>query len=161
MRIPINLASEPFRHDRPMLVASGVCAVLLAGLLGVLVFLIAADRARQGDSRQQVNRLNRELAALSSEQAQLDATLRQPANASILERSLLLNTLVERKSVSWTRIFADLEAVMPPNVRLIQVRLPQIDSRNQVLLDMVFSQAIANVAAFRSGDLAQFGPAVG
>ena len=26
---------------------------------------------------------------------------------------------------------------MPPNVRLIQVRLPQIDSRNQVLLDMV------------------------
>jgi hypothetical protein len=26
---------------------------------------------------------------------------------------------------------------MPTNVRLIQVRLPQIDSRNQVLLDMV------------------------
>jgi Tfp pilus assembly protein PilN len=137
VRIPINLASEPFRRDRPMLLASGACALLLAGLLGVLVYWIAADRARQGDTRQQVNRLNQELSAISAEQAKLDATLRQPANASILERSLLLNTLVERKSVSWTKIFADLEAVMPPNVRLIQVRLPQIDSRNQVLLDMV------------------------
>ena len=70
-----------------------------------------------------MDQLNQELTAISTEQARLDATLRQPANASILERSLLLNTLVERKSVSWTRIFADLEAVMPPNVRLIQVRL--------------------------------------
>ena len=29
MRIPINLSSEPFRRDRPMLVASAACAVLL------------------------------------------------------------------------------------------------------------------------------------
>ena len=137
MRIPINLASDPFRRDRPLLVASGVGAVLLTALLGSLLYLIAADRNRMGDSRAQVDRLNQELVTLSAEQAKLDLTLRQPANASVLERSLLLNTLVERKSVSWTRIFADLEGVMPANVRLIQVRLPQINSRNEVLLDMV------------------------
>ena len=33
MRIPVNLLSEPFRRDRPMLVASTACAVILAGLL--------------------------------------------------------------------------------------------------------------------------------
>ena len=137
VRIPINLASEPFRKDRPMLVASGLCAVVLTGLLGVLVYLIVADRGRLGDTRGQVARLNQELAGMAAEQSKLDLTLRQPANASVLERSLLLNTLVERKSVSWTRIFADLEGVMPANVRLIQVRLPQINSRNEVLLDMV------------------------
>jgi Tfp pilus assembly protein PilN len=137
VRIPINLASDPFRRDRPMLVGAGVCAALLVVLLNGLVYLIAADRARLGDTRARVIRLNQELATISAEQARLDATLRQPANASVLERSLLLNTLVERKSVSWTKIFADLEAVMPANVRLIQVRLPQINSRNQVLLDMV------------------------
>lgn len=120
-----------------MLVASALCAAVLTGLLGVLVYLIIADRSRLGDTRAQVVRLNQELAAMSAEQSKLDLTLRQPANASVLERSLLLNTLVERKSVSWTRIFADLEGVMPANVRLIQVRLPQINSRNEVLLDMV------------------------
>ena len=55
----------------------------------------------------------------------------------MLERSLLLNTLLERKSISWTKIFADLESVLPPNVKLISVRLPQINSQNEVLLDMV------------------------
>jgi type IV pilus assembly protein PilN len=48
-----------------------------------------------------------------------------------------LNTLIERKAISWTRIFADLEKVMPYNVQLVQVRLPEVDSQNQVLLDMV------------------------
>jgi hypothetical protein len=137
MRVPINLASEPFRKDRPILVASVACSALLAALLAVLVYLIVADRARMGDTRAQVNRLNNELRAVSTEQAGLEATLRQPNNAFVIEQNLLLNTLVERKSVSWTRVFADLEGVMPLNVRLIQVRLPQIDTRNQVLLDMV------------------------
>ncbi len=55
----------------------------------------------------------------------------------MLERSLFLNTLIERKAISWTKIFADLEKVMPYNVRLVSVRLPEVDSNNQVLLDMV------------------------
>jgi type IV pilus assembly protein PilN len=137
VRLPINLSSEPFRRDRPMLVASGVCTVLLAALLGVQTFVIVSERAQVKDSRVAVDQMNAQLRAINAEQSQLDQTLRQPANAEVLQRSLLLNTLVERKSVSWTRIFADLESVMPHNVRLIQVRLPQINSRNAVLLDMV------------------------
>lgn len=54
----------------------------------------------------------------------------------VLERSLLLNSLIQRKSISWTRLFADIEGVKPDNVRLIQVRLPQINTRNEVTLDM-------------------------
>ena len=57
-------------------------------------------------------------------------------NAEVLERSLLLNSLIQRKSISWTKLFADIEGVKPDNVRLIQVRLPQINSRNEVTLDM-------------------------
>jgi type IV pilus assembly protein PilN len=137
MRVPINLASEPFRRDRPVVVASAAGSVLLAGLLAMLVYVVAAERGRAGDTRAVVERLSNEVRTLAVEQAKLDAVLRQPDNASVLERSLLLNTLVDRKSVSWTRIFSDLEGVLPPNVRVIQVRLPQIDARNQVLLDMV------------------------
>jgi type IV pilus assembly protein PilN len=136
MRIPINLASEPFRRDRPILVASGACAIALIALLGILVYLIMGERRDAHDSRIAVAKLNDQIRAINVEQAKLDQTLRQPANAQVLERSLLLNTLVQRKSISWTKIFADLESVMPSNVRLIQVRLPQITSRSEVLLDM-------------------------
>lgn len=120
-----------------MLVASAVCAVLLAALLGVLVFLAVTEHGRMRETRVAVDRLNRQLQTMAAEQAKLDAVLRQPANAAVLERSLLLNTLLERKSISWTRIFSDLEGVMPNNVRLISVRLPQINTRNEVLLDMI------------------------
>jgi hypothetical protein len=136
MRIQINLASEPFRRDRPILAASSVCAVVLVALLGVLVFLVVSERGRQTDTRASVNRLNSELRSITAEQAKLDATLRQPMNAEVLERSLLLNSLILRKSISWTKLFADIESVKPDNVRLIQVRLPQINSRNEVTLDM-------------------------
>ena len=137
MRIPVNLSSEPFRRDRPVLVVAWICAVALVALLGGQVFLILAERDRAKETRDAVNRLDSELAAVAAEQTKLDATLREPANAEVLERSVLLNTLVLRKSIRWTKIFADLGEVMPYNVRLVQVRLPQINSRNQVTLDMI------------------------
>jgi len=145
-----------------MLVAAGVTAFLLAGLLGALLFLSAADRGRMRNTRVEVNRLNAELRVIAAEQNKLNATLRQPANAFVLERSLLLNTLVERKSVSWTKIFADLEGVLPASVRLIQVRLPQIDTQNQVLLDMVVgAQGPGPVIEFlkKLQESPRFGPA--
>ena len=57
MRIPINLASEPFRRDRPVLVASGICAALLTGLLGVLFYLIVSQSAQVRETRVGVDRL--------------------------------------------------------------------------------------------------------
>jgi type IV pilus assembly protein PilN len=137
MRIPINLASEPFRRDRPIVIASAICGVLLTGLLGILLFVIASESGQAGEMRRAVNRLSGQLQVMAAEQAKLETTLRQPPNAEVLQRSLFLNTLLERRSISWTRIFSDLEAVTPVSVRLISVRLPQINSRNEVLLDMV------------------------
>jgi type IV pilus assembly protein PilN len=136
MRIQVNLASEPFRRDRPMLVASTVCGLVLVALLGVLVFLIVSERGRQTETRAAVAKLNSDLRAITAEQAKLDSTLRLPMNAEVLERSLLLNSLIQRKSISWTKLYADIEGVKPDNVRLVQVRLPQINTRNEVTLDM-------------------------
>lgn len=149
MRIPINLSSEPFRRDRPILVASWICAGLLLALLAGQVFLIMAERDRAKEVRTAVNRLDTEVRSISAEQAKLEATLREPMNAAVLERSVFLNTLVQRKSISWTRIFSDLEGVMPFNVRLVQVRLPQINSRNEITLDMT-------VAAEQPGQVIEF-----
>ncbi|HTB13156.1 MAG TPA: hypothetical protein VK752_16350 [Bryobacteraceae bacterium] len=136
MRIPINLSTEPFRRDRPALVASGAVAVVLALLLGVVFYLISADRARVKDTRVAVQKLDGELRRITAEQAKLEGTLRQPANAEVLQRSYLLNTLIEHKAISWTKIFGDLETVMPIEARIISVRLPQITSQNEVVLDV-------------------------
>jgi hypothetical protein len=161
MRVHINLATEPFRRDRPILVATAACSLVLIALLGVLVLLIVGERGRQTETRSAVAKLNSELRAITAEQAKLDSTLHLPMNAEVLERSLLLNSLIQRKSISWTKLYADIEGVKPDNVRLVQVRLPQINTRNEVTLDMeVGAQSQGPVIEFlkRLEDSALFGP---
>ena len=132
-----------------MLVASAACAVALLLLLAGQIFLILGARSSAKDVRVSVQNLDQRLRSINAEQARLEQTLRQPENASVLESSVLLNALVQRKSISWTKIFADLERVMPDNVRLIQIRLPQITSQQEVLLDMtVGSQEVGPVLEF-------------
>jgi Tfp pilus assembly protein PilN len=135
MRVPVNLASEPFRRDRPMLIASGIVGVLLTGLLCMLIVLAVSERNRAREARGLIERTNAELRTMAAEQARLEGVLRQPANAEVLDRSLFINALLARKGVSWTKIFSDLEGVVPHNVRLISVR-PQINGQNDLLLDI-------------------------
>jgi type IV pilus assembly protein PilN len=137
IRVPINLASEPFRRDRQVLVGSAVVAVVLALLLGFQCVTIYSERNQATDTRVTIDRLNAQVRTLAAAQSKLNATLNKPENAEVLERSLFLNSLIDRKAISWSKIFADLEKVMPYNVRLVSVRLPEVDSENQVLLDMV------------------------
>jgi type IV pilus assembly protein PilN len=137
VQVPINLATEPFRRDRPMLVASAALGLLLVALLAFQITTIVHERRRAADIHTTIDRLNAQLRTIGTEQAKLNATLRRPENAEVLERSLFLNTLIERKAISWSKIFADLEKVLPYNVRLVSVRLPEVDSQNAVLLDML------------------------
>lgn len=136
MRIPVNLASEPFRRDRPMVVASGAVAVLLLLSLTVFGYLAWAERLRSAEARQALAKMTAQMKAVSTSQARLEAVLREPQNAEVLDKVQFVNALLLRKGVSWTKIFADLEKVVPHNVRLIQVR-PQINPTNDVILDMV------------------------
>lgn len=135
MKIGINLASEPFRRDRPMLVGSAVVAVLMAASLGTLIFLAMTDRGLIERDRQVQGQLDRELLRVSADQRKVDAEVRRPENSEVLERSVLINELLLRKGISWTRIFADLEKVLPPNARVTQIK-PQLDSDNHILLEM-------------------------
>ncbi|HWB96473.1 MAG TPA: hypothetical protein VG672_07215 [Bryobacteraceae bacterium] len=136
MRIPINLASQPFRRDRPMLIASSAVAVLLAGLLAILISLSVTERGQLADTRKDIEQRQARLRTLTTEQSRLETILRRPENAEVLERSIFLNKLLYRKGISWTRIFADLEKVVPFNVRIISIR-PSANSQNQISLDML------------------------
>ena len=127
MKIPINLASQPFRRDRAMLAASIAVSLMLVGTLGALISLIMADRALLADVRSDVDGLNRQIRAATAEQERLDAVLRKPENAEVLERSVFLNALLYRKGISWTRIFADLEKTVPYNVKVLAIR-PSVNS---------------------------------
>lgn len=136
MRAHINLASEPFRRDRPILLASALVGVALAGLLAMLVSLAFFERGEAAQTRLAISRLGRELQNLSNEQSRLESVLQRPENAVVFDEVIFINSLLYRKGISWTKIFSDLEQVTPHNVRLISVR-PQAGAGNQIQLEMV------------------------
>ncbi len=135
-RFPLNLASEPFRQDRPILIASLAVAGLLVLLLAGQAWIIVAERAQAADARQALAALEAQRIATEREQNQVNQVLRRPENSEVIERTIFLNSLLQRKGVSWTRIFGDLETVVPHNVRLTSVR-PQINNANQIQLDLL------------------------
>ena len=135
MKIPINLASQPFQRNRAMLVASAAVSFALVLTLAMLVYLAMLDRAQLGDLRAEVARLNRQVRAASAQQAQYDAVLRKPENALVLETSLFINNLLVYKGVSWSRLFSDLEKTIPFNVKVVALH-PLVTPESKVTLDM-------------------------
>jgi Tfp pilus assembly protein PilN len=151
MKISINLASQPFRRDRALVVASMAVAAALLVTLGILGMLALSDREQLAELRQRISRIDRQIDSTKAEQAKLDAILRQPANASVLERSLFLNTLILHKAISWSQLLADLEKTLPYNVKLVALH-PFINGSNQVKLDLTLAseQPPSMVEAVRS-----------
>ena len=135
MKYSINLASQPFRRDRAMVAASLAVIAALAVTLAMLLMFIQQDRVQLAGLRDSVARLKRQVSAASAEQARLDAIVRQPQNASVLEWSALINTLIYHKAVSWSKLLADLEKTLPYNVKVVTIH-PSIDALNRVKLDM-------------------------
>jgi hypothetical protein len=157
MRLPLNLAREPFRRDRPMLIASAAGCVLLSMALVFLSSAALSERRESRTTRVALNAVNRQLTRMQMEQARLEGAMRQPANAVVLDRSILFNDIIRRKSISWTRIFADLETVLPHNVR-ISVIHPQVNSKDELSLDMTVEadapeQVIGFIARLEGSDV--------
>jgi Tfp pilus assembly protein PilN len=138
MKMPINLASQPFRRDRALLVASTLVCLLLVASLGVLIHLANEDNKQLGDVRHEVAILKQQVKGVTDQQAKLNAVIHQPENETVLERSVFINSLLLRKGISWNRIFTDLEKTIPYNVKVTRI-LPSVDDQGHVTLDMTLA----------------------
>ena len=122
MKTPINLASQPYENLRPLYVAAGAAAVLLAALILVLAWNARQTRNETRMLTEQTDRIAKELADLRREEGDLTKSLSRPEVQEIRERSDFLNSLIARKSLSWTRMFMDLEKVLPERVQITSIR---------------------------------------
>jgi type IV pilus assembly protein PilN len=106
-----------------------------------LTGLILNARLEATDLRRQIALQENTLRQLQRQQGQFSAVLSKPENADIFSKSVFLNALIARRGLSWTRVFKDMGTVLPVNMRLLGIRLPQVgmdeaDGINRVQLDM-------------------------
>ena len=148
MRVPINLASRPYENLRPVYNAASLAAILLVALALVVAW---ADWQNRRDTRlltEQVSQLEAAMADLAREQLELEQGLRRPEMQEIRERSAFLNSLIVRKSLSWTQMFMDLETILPPRAQVTAIR-PRLNQSQQV-------EVTLTVAAASMGPLVEF-----
>ncbi len=135
MRLDINLATRPYEDAREFWQRWG----LGVGLLGVLTLVLLAVAARgwthAGRDRHNIAQLQQLIAERDQERSQDQAILDLAVNRSTRDQSQFLNGLIQRKAFSWTRVFEDLERVMPPNLHVVSLK-PELNDQNQMQLDM-------------------------
>jgi|SRR5580658_579312 type IV pilus assembly protein PilN len=135
MRLDINLATRPYEDAREFWARWGLGVALLALLTLFLLGLTASDWIKAGKDRREIAQLQQSIAKRDQERAQAQAFLDLAANRSTRDQSQFLNGLIQRKSFSWTRVFEDLEQVMPSNLHVLSLR-PELNEQNQMELEM-------------------------
>jgi Tfp pilus assembly protein PilN len=147
----VNLARRPFRNERlPTLVLGAACLVL--AVTTVRHALLARDLApgRVRDVASEVVAMEKEIAALRAESAEL-RQLAAPPEA--LKEWAAVKRLVDRRMFSWTGLFAALERALPPGVRLVSVSPLEEGGQTELGLTAVgrsSEDALALMAALQS-----------
>lgn len=135
MRLDINLATRPYEDAREFWARWGLGVGLLGVLTLVLMVLAVHGWINAGRDRANIRQLQQRIAAVDGERAQAQSFLEMAANRSTRDQSQFLNGLVQRKAFSWTRVFEDLERVVPASLHVISLR-PELNEQGQVELEM-------------------------
>ncbi|MBI1956354.1 MAG: hypothetical protein HYS38_08175 [Acidobacteria bacterium] len=148
MKIPINLASSPYENLRPYYTGAGVAALVLLALALLLVTKERQDRQETRLLTEQTQQMEREQEEMQQEQQVLEQWLATPAAQQIQAQSAFLNSLLLRKSLSWTQMFMDLEKILPARAQVVSIR-PSLNSSAEAELSLT-------VVATETGPLVEF-----
>ena len=121
----LNLASRPFTNRA---LPWAVTAILV--FFSLLAMVLIARPTAEADAKALI--IRKEINDLNQQQILLFKDAEQVKNSLTLEQQLSLKSaheLVDRKRFSWSRLFADLEGVLPQSVRVARIAVRQVHSQ--------------------------------
>ncbi len=136
MRVDINLASRPYEDSGPLWIRWGGA---LAGLSLLTLVLLYSAISGWADARKDhglIEQRQQQIAARDLQKAKAEETLNLPANRGTRDRAEFLNDLFLRKAFSWTRVFEDLERVMPARLHVVSIH-PDKATDSQLKIKLV------------------------
>src|SRR5690242_11843799 len=135
MRIDINLATQPYQDARRFWIRWGLNLAGLGVFTLLLIYITVMGFLGARSDRSLIKQREQQIAERDEEKARAERLLNMPENRSTRDRSQFLNDLFERKSFSWTKVFEELERVMPPNLHVVSIR-PELSPDNQLELNL-------------------------
>jgi type IV pilus assembly protein PilN len=135
VRIDINLATQPYEDSQQLWVRWG-SALAVAGLFTlVLLYMVVTGWNSARKDRSLLHQREQQIAERDNEKSKAEATLNLPENRNIRDRSQFLNDLFQRKAFSWTKVFEDLERVMPARLHVVSIH-PEMANENQLQIKL-------------------------
>ena len=152
----LNLASKPFTNRLlPWLLTVVVLFVSVIGLFGVVHYTLQANRESEA-IRVEINNLRTQEKGLLDDAKKVKALMTRDQ----LQALEAAHQLVDRKTFSWSRLLADLEAALPGNVRVSRIAVRAIGMQgDQTVADLeltVFAKS-ANVVTAMIRDMDRAG----
>jgi type IV pilus assembly protein PilN len=136
MRVDINLATQRYEDSGPLWLRWGGGLAVLGLFTLILFYSVLSGWAAASKDRSLIQQRQQQIAQRDQEKAKAEETLNLPANRSTRDRSLYLNDLFRRKAFSWTKVFEELERVMPPRLHVVSIQ-PTMTSDNQLAIKLV------------------------
>lgn len=145
MSASLNLSSKPFRNRKlPWL----IIGVLTVASLFMLVYVISSSRSLQA----RADAVALDLEKMRAKERELIARKEEINRALAPNQRQLLDAthvLIDRKQFMWSRLFADLEAVLPSNVRVMRISVKDVylsGGQTSALLELVVMSNASNDA---------------
>ena len=135
MRLNINLATRPYqdlnRFLRRWMIAVGVFAVASIALAFFAWHQYSAGR----DINQKIRAQEEQIKQFDAQKAAAARILGDPTNKQVADTAHFLNTQIAKKAFSWTRVFMQMEEIMPSRLHVLSLT-PELTQSNQLQLTM-------------------------
>jgi Fimbrial assembly protein (PilN) len=147
-RFDLNLSTRPFPAYRLLNAALFLVFAVLLVISVWQAYGFVRFSAMAREIRDSERNVRAEAESLGSHVAALASKLDRPEASAKLSEIGFLNGLIARKDLSWTRLFSDLEDMVPDSVHLVSLR-PDIGESGSVTLHLdVIGRSIADVSRF-------------
>ncbi len=131
MKTNFNLATVPLENNRRFIAGSSVFTILALAAMALLSWNAVRVRQANREMRVAIDNLQEQVRIAQRQQEALRVTFESPQAVEALKRSEFLNRLIETRTFPWTKMFADLEQILPAGVRVKSIS-PQMDSQGNV-----------------------------
>ncbi len=134
MKIRLNVATEPIQVHRRFLAGAGfigAAATIALLLLGMHVYGMRKAEAR---FRYEMSQIQADMQGLVGEQTELEQFFTRPEISKLSGRAQFLNVMIDERSFNWTKMFMDLEKLLPQGVRVVSISPALKNGRAEVKL---------------------------
>lgn len=142
-----NLSTKPFYNERAVKALLVVLALVVLALTLFNMSRLVTLSSRHSDLGSRADQAERRVAELRHQAARARASVDSAAVERVAQAAREANILIDRRTFSWTELFNRLEATLPPDVRVTQIR-PSLEEGRFVVTLNVIARSVDDIDAF-------------